>query len=97
MAGHDFYTHAEAVKISNGAQHWDVCADGKVEPGAVKLAVIQFACNHGLAVYVDREKPPSFYFSPKKLEHAGGKVTVLEGKSATTTKIYNSSTSKGQS
>jgi hypothetical protein len=62
FSGHDFLTAAEASHMSHGAQHFEICGDGTINEGAVKLAVAEFACTHGLAIYHTKaDRPPSFY------------------------------------
>jgi hypothetical protein len=40
MAGHDYHTAAEVMKLSR--QDWSICGDGSVQPSAVVGAVIDF-------------------------------------------------------
>ena len=66
MAGHDFYNAEEAWHASRGNEHWEVCGDGSINEGAVKQAVIDFACRHGIHILHTTEKSfPSWYYSRK--------------------------------
>lgn len=75
IAGHDFLTAAEAQRLSRssgGQNHWEVCENGTVLPRAVKGAVHDFACLVRAKVFHTREKPSSWYLSPKRLRHTVG-------------------------
>lgn len=73
MAGHDFLTAAEAQRLSRNSggekNHWEVCENGTIMPRAVKGAVHDFACVVRVKIFHTREKPSSWYFSPKRLRH----------------------------
>lgn len=59
MAGHD-YVDAHEVRQVTPDQDWSICADGTVNPRAVKGAVEDFAARHGLVVsvmYADGDWP----------------------------------------
>lgn len=65
LAGHDFLTADVALSLSRGRENWFVCANGTSHQGAVKGAVIDFACLKHLDIFHTRDKPPSWYFSRK--------------------------------
>ena len=65
LAGHDFLTADVALSLSRGRENWSVCANGSVHQGAVKGAVVDFACQHHLDIFHTKDKPPSWYFSRK--------------------------------
>jgi hypothetical protein len=69
MAGHDFLSASEALQMSRGVQHFELCLNGTIHSGAVKGAVVDFACNHNLIVHHTRDKPVTWYFSRKTLHN----------------------------
>jgi len=65
IAGHDFLTSMESLKQSGNTEHWNICSDGSDHPGAVKLAVVEFACKQDLVVHMTKDRPPSWYLERK--------------------------------
>ena len=59
MAGHDYLTNAE-MKALTPWQDWSVCANGTVNPGAVKQAVPDFAQRERLKIWVSSDQWPSW-------------------------------------
>ena len=51
--------------MSGGTNQWGICENGTINETAVKGAVVDFACRHGLRIFHTREKPPSWYYSAK--------------------------------
>uniref|UniRef100_A0A0G4IEJ3 Class I SAM-dependent methyltransferase n=1 Tax=Chromera velia CCMP2878 TaxID=1169474 RepID=A0A0G4IEJ3_9ALVE len=59
MAGDDF-----TLDPLLAGENWDVCADGRVEPGAVRRAVMEFAKKMGGQTVVVVNKEPGDLFAP---------------------------------
>ena len=65
MAGHDYLTAPEALRLSGMTEHWELCQNGSTLVGAVKGAVNDFAAAHGIRVFRTKDKPPSWFYSLK--------------------------------